>query len=747
MNNKKSFIALLICILSFGFFGSSCSDMLEPNMDRYSDKFAEDSIYSAFGILMSMQNVAERSIILDATRSDLVTTGTYTTDSIMELVNFEDPEDGTNALLNVADYYHVINSCNQYLAKVDTVSTKDGYAEMKREYAAIMMIRSWTYLQLINIYGTVPYITEPISSVDDASRLMASSPKISKDNIIDLFAASGVMRAYELQASLGLPNYGNLTTGSGDIPSGQMFVPGDLVLGDAYLMQNQYQKAAEKYFHFFDKSLYNNVSRFTTPYNATMNNSYYMNAGATGSGDNRYYDLSGFNWLNAFSTNNYREKLVVSASASRKDYGKVMTGVQNIFGFATSISRSSAISISANAEYQQLLPSQGYISLNQSQNFNRYDASSDYSETCEGVGDARLYATAPMIEFQDGERTRIIDKFVPASSRSAMTISVLTSRNLRFNQFNNVNTYTLYRNPVIWLRYAEAINRMGFPEMAFGVLKDGLSNQSLPTYGFFDKNVYFTQIYQLEEESDEYIIDTMGVVVERRDSLGNLVYDDNGFVIKDSLWYIDGAKPDTSLMHVEDFVEPEIQNGGCYYVSLDEIKAAENYPEALGFKVSPTFDYTQIVNKGYGIHGRGCGDVGGRYDTIYTYARMVAKKIAEDSAIAQGWTYEKQLECEARLHNGDTLLVTDKNLIINAVENLIVDEGALETAFESNRFTDLMRIAGHKTEAGLDGTKWLAWKVARRDYNVTDDYTQYNRALYEKLLNQKKWFLSLPVDK
>ena len=126
---------------------------------------------------------------------------------------------------------------------------------------------------------------------------------------------------------------------------------------------------------------------------------------------------------------------------------------------------------------------------------------------------------------------------------------------------------------------------------------------------------------------------------------------------------------------------------------------------------------------------------------------MVAKKIAEDSAIAQGWTYEKQLECEARLHNGDTLLVTDKNLIINAVENLIVDEGALETAFESNRFTDLMRIAGHKTEAGLDGTKWLAWKVARRDYNVTDDYTQYNRALYEKLLNQKKWFLSLPVDK
>ena len=721
-------------------------------MDRYSENFAQDSVYSAFGILMSIQNVAERSIILDAARSDLVTTGTYTTDSIMEIVNFEDPEDGTNALLNVADYYHIVNSCNQYLAKVDTVSTKDGYAEMKREYAAIVMIRSWAYLQLINVYGTVPYITEPISSVDDADRLMASSPKISKDNVISLFASSDVMRAYEIQAALGLPSYGNLTTGAGDVPSGQMFIPGDLVLGDAYLMQNDYQKAAEKYFHFFDKSFYNNSIRYSNPYDATMNRTYYMDARATGSGDSKYYDLSGWNWLNAFSSNNYRERLVVSASASRKDYGRVMTDVQNVFGFKTSISRGSSISISANAEYQQLLPSQNYISLNQSQTFNRYNSNGDYSEICEGVGDARLYATAPMIEFQDGERTRIIDKFVPSFSRNSSTMSVLTSRNLRYNQFSNVNNYALYRNPVIWLRYAEAINRMGFPEMAFAVLKDGLSNQSLPTYGFFDKNVYFTETYEEAEGSGVFITDTLGVIVEKKDSLGNLVYDDDHNVVLDTLWGIDTPGGDwhnlidSSLLNVEDYVEPELQNGGCYYVSIDELQRAETYPEALGIKISPTFDDVSVVDKGYGIHGRGCGDVGGRYDSLFTYARMVAKKVAEDSAIAMGWTYEKQLECEASLYSGDTLLVTDKNAIINAVENLIVDEGALESAFESNRFVDLMRIAGHKTAAGIDGTKWLAWKVARRDYNVTDDYSQFNTTLYNKLLNPKNWFLSLPKE-
>ena len=747
MNTKKSFIALLIGILSFGIFGTSCSDMLEPNMDRYSENFAQDSVYSAFGILMSVQKVAERTIILDATRSDLVTTSAYTTDSIMELVNFENPEDGSNALLNVADYYHIINSCNFYLAKADTVSTKNGYAEMKREYAEVIIIRSWAYLQLINLYGTVPYITEPISSVADANELMTKGVTISKDNVVDRFLESGVMNAYEIQASLGLPNYSSVSTGSGSFNTCQMFFPAELILGDAYLMQNQYQKASEIYFHFFDKSYYNNNIRFTTPYNANMNNSYYMTAGVAGSSDNRYYDLTRYGWLDAFATNNTRERLVVVAGATSSQYGQVLTSVQNVFGFTTSVRRGSNISVSANNEYQQLLPSQGYISLNQSQVYNNYSPLIDFSESYDGVGDARLYATAPMVEFADGTRSRIIDKYVPASSRNNGLISVLSSRNLLPNQFNNAYSYALYRNPVVWLRYAEAINRMGFPELAFGVLKDGLSNQSLPTYGFFDMNEYYTQTYEEEEGSGIYATDTVGVIVDKKDEFGNLMYDDDGFVMRDTLWFMDGYTVDSTLLNVEAFVAPEKKDGGCYYVSLDEIKESENYPEAIGFKISPTFDYIDPVDKGYGIHGRGCGDTGGHYDSVYTYARMVAKKIAEDSAIAQGWTYEQQLECEARLHNEDTLLVTDKNAIINAVENLIVDEGALETAFECNRFIDLMRIAGHKTAAGLDGTKWLAWKVARRDYNVTDDYSQYNTSLFDKLSNEKNWYFSLPVEK
>ena len=56
---------------------TSCDDMLTPDMDRYAkeDKLGQDSIYSALGVLRSIQRVAERTIILDASRSDMVKGG------------------------------------------------------------------------------------------------------------------------------------------------------------------------------------------------------------------------------------------------------------------------------------------------------------------------------------------------------------------------------------------------------------------------------------------------------------------------------------------------------------------------------------------------------------------------------------------------------------------------------------------------------------------------------------------------
>lgn len=64
------------------------------------------------------------------------------------------------------------------------------------------------------------------------------------------------------------------------------------------------------------------------------------------------------------------------------------------------------------------------------------------------------------------------------------------------------------------------------------------------------------------------------------------------------------------------------------------------------------------------------------------------------------------------------------------VDDLICKEYALETAFEGNRFHDLMRFALRRNDPS-----YLARKVAAKHQN--------DPAIYNKLLNQQNWFLPL----
>ena len=69
---------------------------------------------------------------------------------------------------------------------------------------------------------------------------------------------------------------------------------------------------------------------------------------------------------------------------------------------------------------------------------------------------------------------------------------------------------------------------------------------------------------------------------------------------------------------------------------------------------------------------------------------------------------------------------------VDKVEDLIIDEAAMETAFEGNRFYDLMRVAQRRNDP-----TYLADKVARRKGEAHGR----NDALFMRLSNKDNWFI------
>lgn len=768
---NKSILSLLTLVMSAMMLTTSCEDMLTPDLDRYAetDQYGKDSIYSALGVLRSIQNVAERTVLLGESRGDLVTAGAYTTDSISNLINFGETDNGSSALLNVADYYHVINSCNFYLANVDTTTTQNNVSIMKREWAQIHAMRAWAYIQLVRLYGEVPFVTTPVTSTDEAERLQHNAPKVNANTLAAMLVDAGLQRALEVQQEFGMPDYGQFTGGGGSYKAEANLFPVQIVLGDAYLMNNQYAEAAAAYYDYFLNQAKANPSVQSIRHRAAriQTNEGGVESKLVASGD----------LYNSVTENGINNGQVISSStgAETSADGYVFHSLLNTTGF-----RMERGSLNADERNLQMMPSQQFLSLARAQHYNQFTVDGDVMvrEEYEG-GDGRRLAWAPEANFRNGNKQNLIAKY----AYSTNTGNSDRGGRIMFTNFRVNYQIPFYRTTQVLLRFAEAINRLGFPQLAFGILKDGLYEENLPVLSHTDYVLNDT-IFKYNTEGEDVIsIDTIPFIV-----VGNVTSSSAGYVrvdytrnpdivvyeagnekicVGDTILLepydgdIDALGSGIANLTLADIPEdvqaswssdlnmlfyPAAITGGMYYLSLEERKAMANYP-FLDFESNAGIwsDPLLIAEyRSYGVHARGCGDVAGIMDTTYTYARMVAEKVAEKYARANGLSYEEQQAYAGTLYSGDTLLVDNKEDIIDAVENLIVDESALETCFEGHRFTDLIRVAGHKTDAGINGAEWLAWKVARRDKNYTDPAADVDTELYSKLQSKSNWYLPMP---
>lgn len=561
----------LIILNSSLFISTSCSDMLNTNSDLL--EFAEDntlsqakdSIFSVMGIVHSMQVIADRTVLLGELRSDLLATTPRADKDIKEIASFNVSE--KNAYNNVSDYYAVINNCNYFIANVDTTLTKLGKKIFEKEYAVVKTYRAWAYLQLAKTYGNVPLMLDPALTEAEAQAAMNMKPSDIK-TICEYFIE-------ELKPFVDTeqPNYGSI----GRFNSRKFFIPVRVLLGELCLWAGHYQESAQYFYEYLamkNNPVYTGANAITWN---VVNNDF-----ANGSIRDGFFQVSSYS----------SQEHICYIPMEETEFSGVKSYVSNVYK-----------STHNNDYFAQVLPSKGMRNISSSQNYclmteiSAVERDTTYAPH-EGlrddlmIGDLRLFSVYSYSTVNRDESSRY--------SKEINTIYKLDD-----------NAISLYRRQYVYLMFAEALCRAGYPESAFCILK----------YGLRDRNV------------------ELHISKQERKNAGSLLYFD------------------------------------------DEVFTDENTK---------------------GIHSRGCGNVD--CDTLYSLPQP-------KTALA---SYK------------DTV-----NYRIPLVEEMIVNEMALEMAFEGRRYYDLMRVALRRNDPSF-----FATPIAKRTGELDEQ-------LFNYLMDTKNWYLPL----
>ena len=315
-------------------------------------KNAQDTLYSYRGIMRAMQDVAERQVILGEIRGDLVASTQYTTDTLYAISNFDDPKDGTCSMLQIRDYYNIINNCNFYIHYADTNKVKSNIKFMLPEYAQVKTIRAWAYLQLVKNYKEVPYITKPIDKLSVVDNFDYAHDVVNKDNLIDKILADGlenfVDMRYPQHGGSNSEAFGTLDNGAVQISNKLIMIPVRIVLGDLYLLRgattSDYTKAAQYYYEY--------LKREATP----LPQQYYAYLGSIGGIiDQGDFEALGLvtptkwgRWAGTYTNNTSNEIISAIPSSANAGYGKMLTRVADIYGYTPTSSQQSAASTSTD---------------------------------------------------------------------------------------------------------------------------------------------------------------------------------------------------------------------------------------------------------------------------------------------------------------------------------------------------------------------------------------------------------------
>ena len=198
--NKKIASLLLLGILSAGSW--SCKKMLDvPTEDKLDSvnafKTVSDADAAVIGIYGQFLGLEKLYILQNELRGDLMDVTSRSSTDLQELSSHTETKN--NQYVDPRPYYQVIVNCNDVLKnfKMMVDDRRMSVDDYNKRYSDIATLRSWIYLHLGIQYGSVPYITDAIETVDDLKNL-ANYPKTPFDQLLDKLIAFNESLPYKL---------------------------------------------------------------------------------------------------------------------------------------------------------------------------------------------------------------------------------------------------------------------------------------------------------------------------------------------------------------------------------------------------------------------------------------------------------------------------------------------------------------------------------------------------------------------
>ena len=491
---KKLFYSVLIVAAAMMTLStvSSCEDMLEPNTDMVMFpednqlNTANDTLSSVVGVIGMMQKIADRTLLLGMTRSDFIKVTEAASQDIKELANFNVSEN--NVYNRPQDYYRIINSCNYFIEHADINYKKQGVSVFEKDLTAMHAFRAWAYLQLCLNYGgegSIPFYTNFIGTQVEAETVLQEA-WTSKQEIYEWLIED--LKPFETTRSF---NFGEIDK----MESEYFAIPVRVMLAELSLWAGHYKDAAWYYHDYFDNTesvhvLYFYPARFDPKkkpqellelpsWSSSFLRSNFefdafipMHTDATLGEVSNMYEI-----MNSTENNNYYYQLTVSERAR-----EISRSQSYCYVFVDGVKRDTIYM----KNYPFKWPNEDYngdLRLSRTYDFSSVNSSSDiYNDTYQEV------------DYYNIKRQASFAKQIP-----------------------------LYRREVLYLHYAEALNRAGFPTVAFAVLKFGLCDDNYEKMDSTDIN--FDEVAAAGDlvQFDPLYFSNKGTTSERDFSTRNIV--------------------------------------------------------------------------------------------------------------------------------------------------------------------------------------------------------------------------------